>query len=112
MYVYVELWKATPKWLALSRQEREDYMGKVGAGMQSLSQMGIEVVAWGSVDPATYNKVPYDFFAVWNMPAQEAARGFEEAIRQAGWFDYFEQVCVGGVAEKPAAVIARHIALA
>lgn len=33
MYLYVELWNVTQKWMDLSKQEREDFFNKVGPGI-------------------------------------------------------------------------------
>ena len=41
MYLYVELWKAKPEWLALSQQERGEYMANVGPAIDYLDFLSI-----------------------------------------------------------------------
>lgn len=111
MHVFVELWNARPEWLALSRQERGDYMQQVGNGMQELARAGIEVICWAANDPETPHRCGYQFVAVWKMPDDKAVRLFEETVEQAGWYDYFEQVNARGRLSSPEEIIGRILEL-
>lgn len=92
MKMYIELWKATQAWIDLSKDERGNYMSQLGPAIQQLVESGVEIINWGAIDSTTYNKVDYDFFAVWKFPSQDAAESFEKLVEGAGWYNYFEQV--------------------
>lgn len=109
MNVYVELWNTKPEWKQLSREEREEYMQNVREGLAAMREGGIEVLGWGSVNSETDHRADYDFYALYRMKNEDQVRGFEEAIEQAGWYGYFEQVNVSGALEDPHAVITRLI---
>lgn len=109
MNVYVELWNAKPEWKQLSREEREEYMQNVRAGLADMRENGIEVLGWGSVNPETDQRADYDFYAVYRMENEDQVRGFEGAVRLAGWYDYFEQVNASGALEDPHAVMDRLV---
>ena len=92
MKMYIELWKATQAWIDLSKEERGNYMSQLGPAIQQLVESGVEIINWGAIDSNTYNKVDYDFFAVWKFPSQESAESFEKLVEGAGWYNYFRQV--------------------
>jgi hypothetical protein len=107
MHIFVELWNARPEWLALSDEERGNYMQQVGAGMGELAKAGIEVVTWAVNDPDTSHRCGYEYLAVWKMPDSKAVKLFEETVEQAGWYNYFEQVNAGGAMSTPEEIIGR-----
>jgi hypothetical protein len=43
MYMYVEKWNAKPTWLALSLEERQQFMAKVAEAAEGLGPLGAEV---------------------------------------------------------------------
>ncbi len=46
MYLHIELWKAQSKWLALSQQERAEYLSKAGQSIQGiLNEVGVEFIS-------------------------------------------------------------------
>ena len=92
MKMYIELWKAKQAWTDLSQEERGNYMTQLGPAIQQLVESGVEIINWGAIDKTTYNKVDYDFFAVWKFPSQESAESFEKLVEGAGWYNYFDQV--------------------
>jgi hypothetical protein len=107
MHIFVELWNARPEWLALSEQERGNYMQEVGAGMEELARAGIEVVCWAANDPDTAHRCGYAYLAVWKMPDEKAVKLFEETVERAGWYDHFDQVNARGTFSTPEEIIGR-----
>lgn len=96
MYLYIELWKARPKWLALSLQERTDYLLKAGHSIQSiLDEVGVDFFSVLN-DPDISHQIDYRYINLWKMPNRALVRQLEEAVEQAGWHRYFEQVNAGG----------------
>jgi len=96
MYLYVELWKFRPAWLALSQDERKSWMDELLAGLQQQLESSVEVVAFVANDGDTPHSSGYDFLAVWKMPNKEAARKFEDFVEASGLHEYYEQVNTRG----------------
>jgi hypothetical protein len=109
MYLYVELWKARPEWLALSKEDRLDLFSEIT--LQWLNERGVNLVSpgdegTGSSDAAYVtllgsainqagppHNTDYRWFAVWTVPDRRTIRLFEERVEQLGWwYDFFEQV--------------------
>ena len=111
MYTLVELWSPKPRWIDASRQEREAFMAGVGRAMQQLSAMGVQVVTWCRNDADTSQRSEFTYFAVWQFPSLDVARGFEAAVQTSGWYDYFEHHNLRGASRTPQDVIGEHIAM-
>ena len=92
MYLYIELWNVTQKWMDLSKEERRSYLSKVRTGMKELTDAGVENVGWAMNDEHTPHRSDYYYMAVWKMPSREYAEKLEKAVSDAGWHDYFSQV--------------------
>lgn len=92
MYLYVELWNVTEKWMDLSKEERRRFMDEVDQGITQMSRSGIENLGWGMNDEHTPYRSDYRYMALWKMPSLEAVETFEKEIANAGWHDYFSQV--------------------
>ena len=96
MYLYVELWNVTQKWMDLSIEERRDYMNKAGGGMKELINEGVENVGWAMNDEHTPYRSDYRYMAVWKMPSLDYVEKLEKAVADAGWHEYFSQVNARG----------------
>jgi hypothetical protein len=105
MITYIELWTAKEAWIKLSREERANYMAGLGPAIQGLLDSGVQIVSWGHNDPATFNKVKYDYFAVWTFPSTEATVDFEKMVESVGWHNYFDQVNARGTASTPQEIL-------
>ena len=111
MYLYIELWKARPAWLALSQGERATYMAQLGPGIEGLLQAGIEIVGWAVSDADTPYRADYQYLAAWKMPDRSAVQLLEQTVAQAGWYGYFEQVNARGELVSPGVVIGDMVSL-
>ncbi len=111
MYLFVEKWKARPEWLALSQQEREEYVSKVGHAIKDLLKAGIEIMGFALNDPDTPHRADYRYFSVWKLPDKELVQKFEQAIEQSGWYQYFEQTNARGEFVQPDAALGDMINL-
>ena len=96
MKCFIELWNVRDAWKQLSKEERQNYLGQVGANMQGLMEQGVEVICWGENEKETTHRAGFDYFAVWKFPNSEIAKELEAAIEAAGWYNYFEQVNLSG----------------
>jgi len=111
MKVYIELWKATDAWHALSTEERGNYMTQLGPAIAEMAAKGMEIVNWGANDPDTDNRADYDFWSVMKFPNSEQVKSFEQTVTAAGWYNYFSQINVCGDGTSPENVIGKLIAL-
>lgn len=92
MYLYVEQWNVTQKWMDLSKEERRDYMGKVSESMEGfLNEAGIENLGWALNDEHTPYRSDYRYMAIWKMKNLEDVEKFEKGIKESGWHKYFSQ---------------------
>ena len=102
---FIEVWTATEAWTALSDQEQTAYLEALAAPMESLMAGGVEVISWGVNNEQTDQRADYDFFAIWSFPNQESVKSFEQAVASSGWYTYFRQANMSGVASSPATVM-------
>jgi len=91
MIYIIETWSVKPAWLALSTEERGNYMNQVGAAIQDLVAKGVKVLTWSNNDASTAKRSNNDYFAIWTFPDQATADGFLQVVEGAGWYNYFEQ---------------------
>jgi hypothetical protein len=111
MYLYVELWKARPAWLDLSRDEREAWFGKLLTSLQEQLEGGVEPLGFARNDDDTPLDAGYDFIGAWRMPDKETAQRFERFVESNGWHDYFEQVNARGPVLEIEAFSSSHIGM-
>lgn len=107
MHILVELWNAKPAWAALPAEERAEYIAQLGPAIEQFEAMGIEVVAFAENTDPSPQRAGYDYLAVWRLPDATAVQAFHDAVTQAGWHDYFEQVNASGAAQSAAAVLGK-----
>ena len=91
MYLYIETWNVTQKWMDLSKEERKSYLDKVAEGIKELTAAGVEILGWAMNDEHTPYRSDYRYMAVWKMPSIETVEELEKAVADAGWHDYFSQ---------------------
>ena len=96
MKLFIELCRASPAWLALPTEERQKFLSNVGPLMEQLKTSGTQIISWGYNDAQTPKRAKYDYFGVFKFPDEAAALRYERTFKNAGWYDYFEQVNVLG----------------
>ncbi len=96
MIYFIELWNPTKKWLALSEEDRANYVQNVSKSIAALKEQGAEIITWSVNKKETSKRSPYDYFAIWKFPTQELADYFQQGIDNAGWYEYFDQVNIQG----------------
>lgn len=110
MKLFLELWKPKQAWLDLDEQERGSFIESIGPSIEGLLGQGVELVGIGTVDADTDQRAQYDYWAVWRLPDEELVDRFESAVREDGFYDYFEQINARGEPRPPEAVFAEMIA--
>lgn len=111
MIYFVEMWNARQEWLALSEEERANYMNQIGPHIQGLIEKGVKVLTWSDNAPNTSKRADFDYFAIWSFPDQATADEFQQLVENAGWYQYFDQVNAGGKEDTADGVIGRLIGL-
>lgn len=91
MYLYVELWNVTQKWMDLSKEERRSFLSQVNNGIKELTNAGVENVGWAMNDEHTPHRSDYRYMAVWKMPSRDYVEKLEKAVSDSGWYDCFSQ---------------------
>lgn len=92
MYLYVELWNVTDKWMNLSKEKRRAYMDKFSQSVQETSEGRIDNLGWAMNDEHTPYRSDYRYMTLWKIPSLEAVKEFEQNMKDAHWHDYFSQV--------------------
>jgi hypothetical protein len=96
MRIYVEQWRPGPAWRELDVERRTTFVKAVGPDLQEVLDRGAELVALGPADPATAYSGKPQYFAVWRFPDLDLVQLFERRIEGAGWYEYFDQINLGG----------------
>lgn len=92
MSIQVEVWDARPAWLALSVQDRIDFLDQMAPGMEALTDAGASLV--GAVLKEFHSPFPAAtrYVAVWSMPdGAEQVQMLNEILEAAGWGEYFRE---------------------
>ena len=105
------MWSARQEWLALSTEERTDYMNQIGPHIQGLIEKGVQVLTWSENEPTTSQRAAFDYFAIWSFPSQAIAEEFQQLVQNAGWYQYFDQVNAGGKADTAEGIIGKLVQL-
>ncbi|MCI4667518.1 MAG: hypothetical protein MRZ79_05100 [Bacteroidia bacterium] len=109
MIFFIELWNTKPAWHELTAEERGNYMANIGPHIQDLMAKGVKILTWSDNLSQTTRRADYDFFAIWAFPDEETAKGFEQLVEAAGWYNYFEQVNLMGKEATAEAIIGQLI---
>jgi hypothetical protein len=111
MYLYVEMWNAKPTWLALSLQERRQFMAKVAVAAAALGPLGAEVLGAWVNDADVDHRLDKTYFTAFRFPSKEAVQSFEKIVRDSGWYDLFEQTNSSGEIDSFGNVMAHALSL-
>ncbi|MEE6175841.1 haloalkane dehalogenase [Mycobacterium sp. 050134] len=109
--IFVELYRYRPAWTDLPAAERESFVNRIADAIGDLRSRGVEVLGFGANDPDTDRRAPYDFFSVYRAPDPGTRRLIETGIAASGWYDYFDQINIGGAALTPLGALSQNILL-
>jgi hypothetical protein len=97
MYLYIEMWNAKPAWLALDEQKRGAFMEKVGAFLGSVEDPeNCSVYGTCVNDGDTVPRAQYNYLVVWKLKDKSFVKPIADGTAAVGWYEYFDQVNVGG----------------
>lgn len=109
MITYIEFWKAKQTWIDLPKEDKINYTTSLGPAIQQLIDNGVQIVSWGANESFTFNRIDYDYFAVWTFPDVATTQNFEQMVNEVGWYNYFDQVNAMGTASSPQDVIEKML---
>lgn len=90
-----ELYSPKPQWLALDQAARLQFFEAVGAGLQALSELGVEAITLGQTDATTLHCTQHTFLALGRAPDAQAIEALISGIAASGWHDYFDTINAG-----------------
>jgi hypothetical protein len=91
MYLYIEMWNVTTKWMKLDHEDRRKLMGEMHGRIETMKSNGVENLGWARNDEHTPYRSDYRYMTVWKMPSKEAVEMLETNLEKVGWYDYFSQ---------------------
>lgn len=91
MYLYIEMWNVTNKWMNLSHEERRKLMNNMQHRISEMKSRDIENLGWARNDEHTPYRSDYRYMCVWKMPSIAEVKFLEENLKKVGWYDYFSQ---------------------
>ena len=95
-YLYVQLWKVRTEWLALSEQERLDFVYQIGLVIKELLGEGAILVGFSLNDFETPHRMDYRYMATWKVESPAMVQRIDKAFEEAGWGEYFDVVNARG----------------
>jgi len=95
-YYLVELYTPNAAWKALTVEQRQQFLGAVGAAMGGLSSMGVEVLTLTDIEPGIDRSSEHRFLGIWRFPDIQARDALLAGIKASGWYGYFDHVNVAG----------------
>ncbi|SDS40403.1 DUF6616 family protein [Gramella sp. MAR_2010_147] len=91
MYLYIEMWNVTTKWMKLGKEERRKLMSDMQNRVKNMKASGVENIGWARNDEHTPYRSDYRYMAVWKMPSIEEVKVLEANLKNVGWYEYFSQ---------------------
>jgi hypothetical protein len=91
MFLYVEMWKAKPEWLALPFEARRSFFAEHLPRLQSDPRLGITLLGIFENPADTPHRQDFDYAAVWQMTDEATVQRFEDQVERAGWHQFFYQ---------------------
>lgn len=90
MHLYIELWKPKPAWDNVSREQRQEFLNQLRAGIEKMEKLGVELLGFAVCDEVIPNSGGFRYVAAWKMPNKGHVHMLEKAVEDEGWYNYFE----------------------
>ena len=89
-HILICIWQPNDRWLALSNDERKEYLQKIDRDANVAREAGMDILGWGALERGVSNPVEQSFCGVFAVEHREALYDVDKAIGEAGWYDYFD----------------------
>ena len=111
MYLYVEMWNAKSAWLGLPQKDREAFMQKVDEFLGTIMGDDREVYGCCVNDGDTMPRADYAYLVVWKLKDKSAVKAIADGTAAVGFYEYFDQVNIGGEQKTPDELVAALMTL-
>lgn len=91
MYLHIEMWNVTHKWMKLSKEERRSILDKLEEKLTELNNRGAENFGWARNDELTPYRSDYRYMTAWRLPSEDEVMKLEKILTEVGWYKYFNQ---------------------
>ncbi|WP_300433619.1 DUF6616 family protein [Christiangramia sp.] len=91
MYLYIEMWNVTTKWMKLDHEKRRKLMDDMHGRIKNMKASGVENLGWSRNDEHTPYRSDYRYMTVWKMPSKAEVEVLESNLEKVGWYEYFSQ---------------------
>lgn len=92
----VELYTPNAAWKALAADQRLQFLGAIGAAMEGLVSLGVEVLTLAETESGIDQGSEHQFLGVWRFPDAQAREALLAGIQASGWYGYFDHVNAAG----------------
>jgi hypothetical protein len=86
----VEIWQPNDRWHALANDEKRLFLTKIAEDANAAREAGMEIMGWGALERSVSKPADQCFCGVFFVDSREALHAVDAAIRDAGWYDYFD----------------------
>lgn len=95
-YLCAQLWTPTSRWLALSEEERYEFLDDIASEVTDMTENGIEILGFAINDADTPGGDDYRYLAMWKLPDKDHLQRLEKITATADWSEYFDAITVRG----------------
>ena len=92
--VLVCVWKPNENWRGLSDEEKRDFLSKVAVAANAARDGGMQIMGWGLLERTISNPPEQSFCGVFFVDDRESLHAVDSAIRESGWYHYFDHINV------------------
>jgi len=93
-HLLVEMWQPNALWHELGNDEKRAFLTKIAVDANAARASGMEIMGWGALDRAISNPAEHGFCGVFFVNKHEDLHAVDQAIRAAGWYEYFDHTNV------------------
>ncbi|NKB35758.1 MAG: hypothetical protein GKR93_01125 [Gammaproteobacteria bacterium] len=112
MQTLIILWEPSDKWVALSEDERKQYLHSLDEAVNEARRHGVMTLGWSKIDRSLPKAPAEGYVGIFAMTNAEQIHELDKNIQASGWYDYFDSVNVsinpeGGTNANPSEEYAR-----
>ena len=88
----VELYTPNAAWKALPTAQRQQFLAHIGAALDGLASMGVEVLTLAETEPGIDQGSEQRFMGIWRFPDPRVRDALLAGIQASGWYGDFDHV--------------------
>ena len=102
-HIFVEIWSERLTWRAIDADARAIILERVAAAVEPILRQDIVCLVAGNVEGGDWQHV-----AVWRATDAAVVGKLRAALRDAGWYDWFDQLDLSGPETALGDILSRH----